>query len=123
MNASRENAPEWLDRKFLENAMRIYRRDDTIEIFDFTVNNSFGGHFASSMFQSEISFRSLKHKILVSETINVVIKAKPLPGGLNSEVVAGGPLFETEIKMYKETLPAMQNLFERNGIKIELAPE
>jgi Ecdysteroid kinase-like family len=116
-----ESVPEWLDNSFLQKAMRSYRRDDTIEVLSFTMKTGFSEHFASTMFQSQIVFKSSKYP--EPQTLNVVIKAKPVNEGLKMKVVSGGPLFETEIRMYNETIPAIHQLFERSGLKVELGPE
>lgn len=123
MDQTVEEAPEWLDNKFLKKALQSYRNDDTIEVLNFTTNTSFSEHFASTMFQSTIDFKSSKNPQSEPESLNVVIKAKPVNEGFKMNLAASGPLFETEIKMYTETIPAIQQLFERSGMNIELGPE
>lgn len=75
------------------------------------------------MFQSRIDFKSTKHPKSEPETLSVVIKAKPVGDELKSKLLGDGPMFENEIRMYKETLPAIHQLFERSGLKAEVAPE
>lgn len=113
--------PKFIDKKFLQKAIKSYKNDDTIQLIDYSVNSAFSQHFASEMFQVKINFLSTKHS--KTEVINVVIKAKPIKDVLKMEVVAGGPLFETEISMYRKALPAIQRLFEQNGIEFKCFPE
>lgn len=118
-----EQAPKWLDKTFLQKALATYRNDDTIEILNFTLNTAFSEHYASTMFQSKIEFKSSEYPKPENEELNVVIKIKPVNDDIKNQVVAGGPLFENEIRMYTETIPAIYDLFERSGLKIQLAPE
>jgi Ecdysteroid kinase-like family len=123
MQEVEEKTPDWLNQVFLQKALRSYRRDDSIEVLNFTVNSGFSEHFASSMFQSKIVFKSSKYSKSEPETMNVVVKAKPFDNDMKMKVVSNGPLFETEIRMYKEVIPAFQQLFERSDMKVELGPE
>ncbi|CRL00979.1 CLUMA_CG014162, isoform A [Clunio marinus] len=123
MEKPEELLPEYLNKDFLETAIQNYKHDKTIEIVKYFKKEGFTEHFASSMFQVEVKFRSRKYPKLEEETLNVVIKAKPVNDGLKMSVVAGGPLFETEIEMYTKTIPAINQLFQQCGMKVELAPE
>ena len=120
MQSQEEKTPEWLDNIFLRKALQSYKRDESIEVVDFIISTGFSEHFASTMYQCKVNFRSVESG---EATLNVVIKAKPVNDGLKMNVVAGGPLFETEIRMYSETIPAIHHLFERNGINLKFGPE
>lgn len=115
--------PEWLNSNFLQNALKSYRHDGTIEVLNFKLKQGFSEHFASEMFQCSIDFKSTKYPKSEPETLDVVIKASPIGDDLKMKVVTGGPLFRNEIRMYKESIPAIHQLFERNGMKIVFAPE
>ena len=120
MHQDQKPTPEWLNTSFLQNALKSYKNDDAIEVLNFDVRAGFGEHFASAMFRSKIEFKSSKAEL---EVLSVVIKAKPGEEGIQLQNVSGGPLFENETRMYKETLPAMHQLFERCGMKIKFGPE
>jgi Ecdysteroid kinase-like family len=123
MQTTEEKTPEWLDEIFLQKAVQSYRNDETIEILGFKITSGFSEHFANSMFQCKIDFKPLTILESQYETLKVVIKAKPVNEGLKMEIVGTGPLFETEIKMYKQEIPAINQLFKQNGLKVELGPE
>ena len=123
MHKPQESTPEWLTDNLLQVALKSYKHDDTVKVLNFDVRSGFSEHFGSVMFQSKIEFKSSKHPKSEPETLNVVIKAEPAGDALNSKIVAGGPLFETEVRMYKETLPAIHLLLERSGLKVEVSPE
>lgn len=112
-------SPEWINVALLQKAIRSYRNDDSIEIIDFSIKSGFSEHIASAMFQCKIDFKSFNSKC---ETLNVVVKARPITDGIKL-IAAEGPLFVNEIKMYTNTIPAFHQLYERSGIKIDLAPE
>jgi len=115
--------PEWLDESFILKALRSYKTDDSIELVEQKiVPATFSEHFASNLYRATLSFRSAK--FANSETLHVVIKVLPGDGdGLKADIAGSGPLFETEIAMYRNTLPAIHQLFERNGFNFEFAPE
>lgn len=114
---------EFLNRELLQKALKSYKNDDTIEIENFTISPAFGEHYASEMFRSKIEFKSSKFSTQREiQSIAVVIKIKPSSDS-NLAVVTQGPLFETEIEMYKNILPAFTELYQKNGQNIEFAPE
>lgn len=112
--------PEWIDTKFFQKVLKTFKNDESIQVIDFTVSTSFSEHFGSQMFQSKVNFQSAKYQ--KTESISLVIKSEPVDEALKTEVAAG-PVFQTEIRMYQETIPAMQQLFERSGIKGKIGPE
>lgn len=118
-----DEKPHFVDNDFLSKALQSYKHDNTIEVSNFTVNSGFSNHFGSSMFQSLIEFSSSRFPKSDLETISVVIKTKPTAEGFTKQIVDAGPLFENEIRMYMEVIPAMMQLYERSGMKVELAPE
>jgi hypothetical protein len=116
---NQQTLPDWFDKNFLQQALGSFHNDKTIEIVDFEPSKSFGEHFGSSMLQCKIFYKS--SKLPKAQELDVVIKAMVPEGSLEGDI-AGGPIFDTEIKMYKEVIPAMEQLFERSGLKFELAP-
>lgn len=123
MHQAQDSAPDWIDKSFLQKVLRSYKRDETVEVLNFSFKAGFAGHFASEMFRSKIEFKSTKYPKPELETLDVVIKAQPVGNSLAAQIASGGPLFETEARMYGETLPAIHQLFEQSGLKAEVAPE
>lgn len=121
MQAPVEVSPEWITIDLLQQAIRSYRNDDLIEVVDYAVKSGFDEHIASVMYSCRID---LKHPndASSSETLDVIIKARPVTDGLVN-VASEGPLFENEIRMYTETIPAFNKLFRRFGMEnIDLGP-
>jgi hypothetical protein len=123
MDSESEQVPQWLTEAFLARAIRSYRSDDTIEIVKFNAKSAFGEHYASKMFRASVEFRSLKFPQNDNEVLSVVIKAQPINDVKLESIVAEGPLFETETEMLRTVIPAMHQLYQRNGIDVKFAPE
>jgi hypothetical protein len=123
MSSINENskAPAWINKEFFEEAFRKYRNDSSIQVLSYKFGEGFSEHFASEMYSCQIEFHSSKFS--KTEFKNVVLKVQPSNESSNSAVVSDRPLFETEIRMYTKTIPAINELFKRSGLKCELAPE
>jgi hypothetical protein len=96
------SVPEYINRELLERAIKSYEKDESIEIENFEIAGAFAEHFASEMFRAKITYKGKKFRTEDVKTLDVVIKVKPIPQISDSrteQVVAGGPLFETEIEM------------------------
>lgn len=115
--------PKWLNQDFLEKAIRSYRNDATITIASFEFGHGFSEHYASQMYSCSMRFNSSKYPKESCEVLNVVIKVEPPKDDIKSAVIANGPLFATEILMYKETLPLINELLAHHGYKYDLSPE
>lgn len=121
MQKPEKASPNWINVKFLQKAIRIYKNDDSMEVKDYAINSVLADHIASTMFRCRIDFKSSTHSTCELETLNVVIKAQPTEG--IESVATEGPLFETEIRMYRITIPAIHQLYKRFGVNINFAPE
>lgn len=138
--------PEFVNRELLERAIKSYEKDETIDLENFNISAAFAEHFGSEMFRAKLFYKSAKFRTGAAKTLAVVIKVKPLSDSRSEQVVAGGPLFETEIEMYEnyglleeifaiflflalsllryeKVLPAFHELYARNGQTVDFAPE
>jgi hypothetical protein len=122
-NHEAEPVPQWLDEAFLQRAIQSYRSDDTISIVKFSAQSAFGEHYASKMYRASVEFKSLKFQQSDNEVLNVVIKAQPINDVKLEAIVSEGPLFETEIEMLQKVIPLMHQLYKRNEIDVQFAPE
>lgn len=114
---------DWINVVFLEKVMRSYKNDDTIQVITFKIKPCFQEHFASIMFPCQIEFKSSKYPKSELERVNVIVKSKPNNEAGKRITFTDGPLFDNEILMYSVTIPAINQLFERIGMKTKLAPE
>jgi len=123
MENKAEELPEYLNEALLTKAIQNFKNDETIELVKFEINPAFSEHYASKMYRSKMEFKSTKYPQSENEVLNVVIKTKPINDPKLEIVLSGGPLFQTEMEIYEKVLPAMHQLYERNGLKVEFAPE
>lgn len=123
MQKGPEEIAEWVNEALLRRALQSYKNDETVELVKFEIKPGFSEHYASKMYRAKLEFNSTKFPQTENEIFSVVIKTKPINDPKIEAIVAGGPLFETEVEVYQKVLPAMQQLYERNGIKVDFAPE
>lgn len=118
-----EKSPEWLNIDFLQKALSNYKNDNSVKVLNFEISKNFGEHYGSEMLKCSIDFIS-GDKEPAKENLKVVIKSMSVGEDKISLIRdASSKIFNTEIKMYTETIPAINKLFETNGIKVDFAPE
>lgn len=115
--------PNWLNLDFLEKALRSHRNDASVKISNYEFGGGFGEHFGSQMYTCVMKFNSTMHPTKSDEILKVVVKVQALDCEGESAIIKIEQFFETEILMYKETLPLIKNLLARNGYNYDLAPE
>lgn len=88
--------------------------------FDISPASMKGDHYASIMFRCKISYRiddltDSKQKTLIIKTLPDV--------GMKAEMLQESKVFETEINMYTQTLPKIEQILSENGEPTKLAAE
>lgn len=99
--------PDYISKEFFEKALKSGFNSNSIVITDLklSMGSSAGDNYCSDIYRAAIEYTNAGQ----SKKISLIIKAMPF-----SE--ARGPLledlevFEKEVKMYMETLPAMSKL-------------
>lgn len=122
-DADELQAPAWLDDQFFENAVRSFANDASIEIVggcELRPATKGGDHYASIMFRTTVRYRSGRCSQTEEQTLDLVIKALPTAEGFKRDLTKDSGLFETEIKMYSEVLPAMTKLLKDIGEHLEV---
>lgn len=116
-----EKMPKWLNEDLIEKVIRSFKNDQSIEIVNFKQGSGFDEHYGSQMYCLTISFKSQKYQ--QNEELKVVIKANPEKEEQLGEILGENPFVATEIKMYKKTIPLINDLMRRSGMKCDFAPE
>ncbi|XP_029727889.1 uncharacterized protein LOC109422705 [Aedes albopictus] len=122
-DADELQAPAWLNDQFFENAVRSFANDPSIEIVggcELRPATKGGDHYASIMFRTTVRYRSGRRSQSEEQTLDLVIKALPTADGFKRDLTKDSGLFETEIKMYSEVLPAMTKLLKDIGEHLEV---
>lgn len=120
-NSGELELPQWLDKTFLEQALRSYMKDCDVKIKNFESQpaTKVGDHFASIMFRISIDYDSSKH---LNEKIQVIVKTLPSDDEAQKDYNKCSSSFKTEIKMYSEVLPNMERLLKNTGDHTRLCP-
>ncbi|XP_067005872.2 uncharacterized protein [Anabrus simplex] len=104
MEDSRPPPPCWLDKDFIQRALRAGDGDSTITVtsYEIFMANAVGDGYASDMYR-------VIAKLDSSEERRVVIKCQP-QGEKIKEFVKNSGIFKIETNMLTKTLPAMHKL-------------
>ncbi|KAM7361867.1 uncharacterized protein ACRADG_012731 [Cochliomyia hominivorax] len=114
-NEDELEAPSWINHEFLENVLQQYEKCEHIKInnFDITPASLKGDHYGSVMFRCKLNYNL--NKSMGSIKRSFVIKTIPEEEGTKREMLGASGVFETEISMYKETLPLIEKILADNG--------
>lgn len=99
---------EWLNRSFIEKVIRHYTEDDGAKVNSFEIQSGSkpGESFASDILRASINYSSTKSKP-GGESMSVIAKVMPTAGDDHIDLKR---LFNAEMKMYGETLIAINRL-------------
>lgn len=109
--------PEWLGDQFFQNILRESENDSGLVINEIIVRpaSKKGEHFASIMFRVRVNFTSNSKDC----TTSLIVKTMPFVESLKKEMLRNSPIFDIEMKMYGETIPAMERLLRSIGDKTQ----
>lgn len=86
---------------------------------DITPASLKGDHFASIMFRLKVDYTKDDGEI---QNISLIVKTMPEIGGAKLDILSQATVFETEIGMYKETIPQIEDVLSRNGDNTKFGP-
>ncbi|XP_055547872.1 uncharacterized protein LOC129731695 [Wyeomyia smithii] len=110
-------APRWLNDSFLQQIIRAARNDPSVTLCHsckFHPGSKPGRNYASVLYRTTVHFRSGRSHHQVEQAINLMLKTEK-----HSVVLRDRSLFETEIRMYREVLPAMEQLLGSIGASLD----
>ncbi|KAM7361120.1 uncharacterized protein ACRADG_009981 [Cochliomyia hominivorax] len=115
--------PSWITKDFFEKVLQQYENNENIKIsdLDLTPASMKGDHYASVMFRCKISYTTGSSED--NKQKSLILKTLPLEDGPKREMLKESKLFETEISMYAEALPTIENILEECGETTKLAAE
>uniref|UniRef100_A0A1I8NJG8 CHK kinase-like domain-containing protein n=1 Tax=Musca domestica TaxID=7370 RepID=A0A1I8NJG8_MUSDO len=119
-NEDELTAPEWIDRDFIQMVLAKYEKVADVELISYDMSPACmkGDHYASIMFRCKVEYRlgdSIVKRSLIMKTLPVEEDSKKREFLMNSK------LFETEIKMYCETLPKFEKILAECGEPTKLS--
>ena len=114
--------PPWMDKIFFEKVIRHHEKDVEAEVINFVITpgSNKAEHFASILFRCALTFSSKFHK---NGNVSLIIKTMPHEEGFKKDMLEDAPVFKTEMKMYGEILPEIENLLKSIGDDGKLCPK
>lgn len=82
--------PSWLDKKFVERALRYFENDDTIDVNDILTKpaTNKGDNYTSEMFRVSVNFhRNINNKI-IKENRSIIVKLGLTAEGVHKDLVS-----------------------------------
>ncbi|KAH8267190.1 hypothetical protein KR026_002457 [Drosophila bipectinata] len=106
--------PEWLDEGFIAKALRDHHTDPDLKVLEviFSPATAKGDHYASIMFRAKVTYATPRGG---ERCTSLIIKTMPEAEGHKKEMLAGSPIFETEVGMYTKVLPELERILRQAG--------
>ncbi|XP_058974181.1 uncharacterized protein LOC131800648 [Musca domestica] len=119
-NEDELTAPAWINQDFIKMVLAKYENVADVEIinYDMSPASMKGDHYASIMFRCKVEYRlgdNIVKRSLIMKTLPVEEDSK------KREFLMDSKLFETEIKMYSETLPKFEKILAECGEPTKLS--
>lgn len=108
--------PSFVTEKFIRDlAVSSEGGDDDLQLTSYEVKpgSSAGDHYASIMFKIIVSYQMGKGKTVSGRRF--ILKTMPETSCQKKDLLEDMPIFANEIRMYTETLPAMEEILSRFG--------
>lgn len=111
--------PSWVERTQLENALKIYLKDDTAKITNLKSKNAvpIGDNYTSDLFRTTIEYTTAKCRDI--ECLSVIIKCAGDGGGAKTLFATELKLFEKETNMFGKILPQLHNITGQSSLSAE----
>lgn len=111
-----------LDDKFFEKVLSSYHKDPGLKVTEIHFDSGSSEeihHYASSMERVTVDFSSFKTN---ASQVSVIVKQAPTTLDATVLKLNYKKTFETEIKLYSEIIPKIEELFTSIGDECKLAP-
>ncbi|KAH8310214.1 hypothetical protein KR044_000007 [Drosophila immigrans] len=115
-NADELEAPAWLNDQFFKEVLDHHLKDPNVKVIDFKTSpaTAKGDHYASVMFRGIVGY-STQHGTFSK---SLIIKTMPEEEGHKKEFLGDSHIFPTEIAMYTEVIPKLEEILAEAGDKI-----
>ncbi|KAH8358857.1 hypothetical protein KR093_002906 [Drosophila rubida] len=115
-NADELEAPAWLNEKFFKEVLIKFLNDPNVKVINFETSpaTAKGDHYASVMFRGIVEYSTQKGTFSKS----LIIKTMPEEDGHKKEFLGESHIFPTEISMYTEILPKLEQILAEAGEKV-----
>ncbi|XP_055856234.1 uncharacterized protein LOC129919399 [Episyrphus balteatus] len=116
-------SPNWLNEKFFEKILRDYLNDDKIKVVKLTVAPATvtNDHYGSVMFRTTLDYIDSKENNM---SIPYIVKMSPEMESVKKDILGSDSfIFKTEIRMYSETIPKIEEILRKYGDDTILGPK
>ncbi|XP_073825379.1 uncharacterized protein [Musca autumnalis] len=115
-NEDELTAPAWIDQQFIQMVLSKHEKVENVEILNYEMSPASmkGDHYASIMFRCKVEYRLSNAVDIIKRSL--ILKTLPVEeDSKKREFLMDSKLFETEIKMYSETLPKFEKILAECG--------
>lgn len=115
-------APKWMDNNFFAKVLRHSEQNKNIAVAAFKAIPATKprDHFASVIFRIRVTYSTQMDGD--TKEAALIIKCAPFDTSIKKEFLTNTDMFDTEIKMYSETLIEIEELLKLSGETFTLAP-
>lgn len=108
--------PSFLNEQFVVDLIKSVEKDPEVEVSSYEIKpgSSAGDHYASIMFKIIATYTSKGKEVSARRFI---LKTMPEVECEKKEMLKDMPVFDNEIRMYSEVLPAMQTILDQHNEK------
>ncbi|XP_073819399.1 uncharacterized protein [Musca autumnalis] len=121
-NEDELTAPAWIDQDFIKMVLSKHEKVENVEILNYEMSPASmkGDHYASIMFRCKVEYRLSNAVDIIKRSL--ILKTLPVEeDNKKREFLMDLKLFETEIKMYSETLPRFETILAECGEPTKLS--
>ncbi|XP_073819366.1 uncharacterized protein [Musca autumnalis] len=108
-------APQWLTKKYLEEVLKKYFRDETVHVQEMEIKpaTAKGENYASVMTRLKVSYKTTKE--LKPQNVSLIMKCSYESDPFVANIMNGYDVYNTEMKIYEQVLPQIADILKRSG--------
>ncbi|KAK0081372.1 hypothetical protein PV326_007700 [Microctonus aethiopoides] len=106
--------PSWLDKEFVERALRYSENDDTIRVNEILTKpaTNKGDNYTSEMIRVSVNFHRNMNNKIIKENRSIIVKLGLTADGVHKDLIEQAGLFDTEINFMTTTLKDMNSILK-----------
>ncbi|XP_054747522.1 uncharacterized protein LOC129253250 [Anastrepha obliqua] len=115
--------PKWLDKAFFERVLQPQKSSENVKVPNITIQPATkkGEHFASVMYRVQVTFTLSRDCETMQRQQNksLIVKTLPELQGVKQRLLQDSKLFETEIGIYTEVVPKLEETLLLAGEEVQ----
>ncbi|XP_005188195.1 uncharacterized protein LOC101898797 [Musca domestica] len=108
-------APQWLNKMYLEDVLKKYLQDDTVRLqgMELKPATAKGENYASVMTRIKVSYKTAGDSKI--QTMPMIMKCSYENDPFVANIMNGYDVYNTEMKMYEQVLPKIAKILKQSG--------